>query len=125
MNDNNISIAIDVMGGDNSPLKTLKGAEIFLKKNNDVNIFLFGKKELIEETINKYKIKLFNYKITDTQENVQNDDSPNDIIRNRKDSSISKGLEFIKGNKKSGFVSAGNTAAIMILSRLKLGIPAL
>ena len=122
MNDNNISIAIDVMGGDNSPLKTLKGAEIFLKKNNDVNIFLFGKKELIEKTINKYKIKLFNYKITDTQENVQNDDSPNDIIRNRKDSSISKGLEFIKGNKKSGFVSAGNTAAIMILSRLKLGM---
>ena len=65
---------------DNSPLKTLKGAEIFLKKNNDVNFFLFGKKELIENTINKHKIRLFNYKIENTQENVQNDDSPNEII---------------------------------------------
>ena len=44
------------------------------------------------------------------------------ILRNRKDSSISKGLEYIKNLENSGFVSSGNTAAIMILSKLKLGM---
>ena len=68
------------------------------------------------------KFKLYNYKVVNTEENIQNDDSPSVILRNRKDSSIFKGLEYIKNIKDSGFVSAGNTAAIMILSKLILGM---
>ena len=98
MNQNNITIAIDVMGGDGSPFKTLKGTEIFLKEKNDVNIFFFGDKKIIESAIQSNKFKLNNYEIINTEENIQNDDSPSTILRNRKDSSISKGLEFIAVN---------------------------
>ena len=58
---NNLTIAIDAMGGDNSPYKSLKGVDIFLKNNTNIKIVLLGNKFLIEKTINdifnKNKIK--------------------------------------------------------------------
>ena len=42
MNQNNITIAIDAMGGDNSPFKCLKGAEIFNTKIQNIKIILLG-----------------------------------------------------------------------------------
>lgn len=122
MNQNQITIAIDAMGGDDSPFKSLKGTEIFLSKNQDVKIILLGNKDIILETIKKNKIKIFNYEIINTINNIMNDDDANTILRSRKDSSINQGLEFVKNTKNSGFVSSGNTAAIMILSKLKLGM---
>ena len=50
------------------------------------------------------------------------EDNANVILRSRKNSSIYQGLSFVKQNHHSGFVSAGNTAALMILSRLILGM---
>ena len=51
MNQNDITLAIDVMGGDDAPYKILKGTEIFLKKINNVNIVLFGDKKVIEKSL--------------------------------------------------------------------------
>ena len=47
MSERQINIAIDAMGGENSPLKVLKGTELFLKNNNSVNILLFGNEKII------------------------------------------------------------------------------
>ena len=105
------------MGGENSPYKVLKGIEIFQKNNNKAFINLFGNKDIIEKKLLDKKINLINYKIYNTTDNVTDLDNASKILRSRKDSSIFKGLEYVKNNKNSGFVSAGNTAAIMILSR--------
>ena len=117
-----ITIAIDAMGGENSPFKVLKGAELFFETNDSSKIVFFGDEKKIESIIIKKKIKLKNYTIVDTKENVKDDDNANIILRSRKNSSIYKGLEFVKKTNDTGFVSAGNTAAIMILSRLILGM---
>ena len=71
-----ISIAIDAMGGDNSPDKTLEGIKIFIKKNksfNDFELNIFGKEEIIKEKLDKLNInsmKIFpiknNFKFTKT-----------------------------------------------------------
>ena len=122
MNENQITIAIDVMGGDDSPNKTIEGISIFLKENQDTQIILLGDKNKINDTIKLNNYKIFNHEIIHTSENISNDDSASDIIRNRKDSSIYKGLELVKNNNNFGFVSAGNTGALMILSRLILGM---
>ena len=57
-----ISIAIDAMGGDDAPNKTLGGVKLFLEKNkneNDYVLHLFGKEKIINT-----KIEIFyNYKI--------------------------------------------------------------
>ena len=122
MHDKKITIAIDAMGGDLAPFKNLKGAEIFSKNNDNTKIIFLGSKSIIEKNLSSNKIQISNYEIIDTKDNIQGIDSVNTILRNKKESSIYKGLEIVKNLENSGFVSAGNTAALMILSRLKLGM---
>ena len=122
MNNQNISIVVDAMGGENSPYKTLKGSEIFQNNKKSINLIFTGNEDLIKATIQKKKINLFNYKIINTSDNIEDHDDVSTIIRNRKDNSIKKGLELIKNNPSYGFVSAGNTVAIMTLSKILLGM---
>ena len=42
MSDGQVVIAIDAMGGENSPLKVLKGTEIFLEKEKKTKVVFFG-----------------------------------------------------------------------------------
>ena len=116
------TIAVDVMGGENAPYKNLKGVEIFSNNNTNVSFILLGVKKKIEDSLNSQNIKIFNYEILNTLDNIQNNDNASAILRKRKDSSIYRGLELVKDFKASGFVSAGNTAALMILSRSILGM---
>ncbi len=122
MSDRQLTIAIDAMGGENTPYKTLKGSEIYSLKNKNTKLIFFGIKEKIIEVIDSNKLKIANYDIINCSDIVSDEDKPNTILRSRKESSIYKGLKFVKDNKNSGFVSAGNTAALMILSRLILGM---
>ena len=117
-----ITIAVDAMGGDNAPYKTLKGVEIFLSNYSNVKIILLGNELIINDIILKKRLKLSNFSIVNTTENILNDDSTNTILRKRNNSSIYQGLKIVKDLDRSGFVSAGNTAALMILSRLILGM---
>ena len=56
MNANNkINIAIDAMGGENSPKKIFEGIEISLKSNQENFFYLYGKKDLLEKEISKKK----------------------------------------------------------------------
>ena len=58
MSKRQITIAIDAMGGDYSPLKTLQGAAIFSKDKPDVNLKLFGDESKIIETISNHNISI-------------------------------------------------------------------
>ena len=122
MSKRQVEIAIDAMGGENSPFKVLKGVEIFLQKEKNTKIKLFGDELIINENIKKHNIHIFNYEIINTQEIIYDADSVNTILRSKKNSSIYKGLEFAKKNQNTGFVSSGSTAAIMVLSRLHMGM---
>ena len=122
MSSRQITIAIDAMGGENSPYKVLKGTEIFLNKNKNAYIKFFGNKKTIQDVITKNKLNLFNFEIFDYQELINDSDNVNTILRSKKNSSLFKALEFAKNNTDTGFVSAGSTAAIMVLSRLHLGM---
>ena len=122
MSNRQITIAVDAMGGENSPFKCLKGIEIFSSKNPYVKLKIFGNESIIINTIRNNKLKINNFEIINCVENVLDEDNANVILRSRKNSSIFQGLSFVKQNHDSGFVSAGNTAALMILSRLILGM---
>ena len=122
MSDGQVVIAIDAMGGENSPYKVLKGAEIFLQKEKNTKIIFFGDELLIDQNIKKNNLNIFNFEIVNTQDIISDEDNVNTILRSKKNSSIFKGLEFAKQNVNSGFVSSGSTAAIMVLSRLHMGM---
>ena len=119
MNQNQISIAIDAMGGDNSPTKVIKGCEIFLKDNKNVKLIIFGNKNLIShDFLEKYSEMI---SFVHCEEVILDKDKPSSILRSKKESSMRKGIEFIKSKNNIGFVSAGNTGAVTVLSKILLG----
>ena len=122
MSNRQITIAVDAMGGENSPFKCLKGIEIFCSKKSHVNFKIYGDEFLISKSIQENNLQINNYEIINCTENVLDEDNASIILRSRKNSSIYQGLLYVKENLDSGFISAGNTAAIMILSRLTLGM---
>ncbi len=122
MSEGQVVIAIDAMGGENSPFKVLKGTEIFLQKERNTKIIFFGNEKLILENIKKNNLNIFNFDVVNTEDIISDEDNVNTILRSKKNSSIYKGLDFAKKNVNSGFVSSGSTAAIMVLSRLHMGM---
>ena len=51
MSKGQVEIAIDAMGGENSPYKVLKGVELFLQRVKDTKIIFFGNEEAIRQNI--------------------------------------------------------------------------
>ena len=118
-----ISIAIDAMGGDNSPDKTLEGVKIFLKKNESSNDFIlniFGKKDLIDEKLKKYNISsnLINVIHSDTV--VSDEETPLTAIKNSKNTSMWNCIHHQLEGKSDISLSAGNTGVLLVISRMIL-----
>ena len=98
MSNRQITIAVDAMGGENSPFKCLKGVEIFAYKKPDVNFKIYGDQNLISKSIKDNNLNINNYEIINCVENVLDDDNASIILRSRKNSSIYRGLSFVKEN---------------------------
>ena len=82
-----ITIAIDAMGGDNSPDKVINGVYLFLKKNNnkkDFVINLFGDEKKINEKLKKYKISSNYVIVTHTSSIVSDEETPITAVKNSK-----------------------------------------
>ena len=87
-----ITIAIDAMGGDNSPDKTIEGLNLFLKntKESDYLINLFGDEIKIKEKLKKYKILSNAVNIIHTKSVVSDEETPLTAIKNSKNTEIAK-----------------------------------
>ena len=119
MNQNHINIAIDAMGGDNSPNKVIKGCEIFLNDNKAVKLIIFGDKNSISNHFLKKYSEMISF--IHCEEVILDNDKPSSILRSKKESSMRKAIEFIQSKNNIGFVSAGNTGAVTALSKILLG----
>ena len=118
-----ISIAIDAMGGDNSPDKTIEGIKFFLDKNNSKNDFLlnvFGKEDLIKEKIQKYKIKTESINIINSKTVVSDEETPLTAVKNSKNTSMWNCIQHQLEGKSDISLSAGNTGVLLVISRMIL-----
>ena len=118
-----ITIAIDAMGGDNSPSKNIEGLSIFLKKNKKVeNIYfnLFGKEKDIRVYLNKFKINDKNIKIFNCENIVSDEETPLTAIKNSKNTSMWNSINSQLINNADITLSAGNTGVLLIISRMLL-----
>ena len=118
-----ISIAIDAMGGDNSPDKTIKGIKLFLDKNNSKDDFflnIFGKKELIHQKLKEHNINSNKIRIFDSKKTVSNDETPLTAIKNSKDTSMWNCIKHQVDGQSDISLSAGNTGVLLVISRMIL-----
>ena len=118
--ENTVKIAVDAMGGENSPKKIIDGIEISLKKNQKNFFYLYGKKDVLEKEIIKNKIVKNYCEIINTKDVILDDESPLAAAKRGKESSMWKTIESLKDNKSHISLSAGNTGAMLVISRLLL-----
>ena len=117
---NKVKIAIDTMGGENSPKKIIDGIEISLKSNQENFFYLYGKKDLLEKEISKKKLIQKHYEIINTEDVILDNESPLTGAKKSKNSSMWKAIESLKDKKSHISLSAGNTGALLVISRLLL-----
>ena len=118
-----ISIAIDAMGGDNSPDKTIEGVKFFLKKNsfhNDFVLNLFGKEEKIREKLKKFNIKSNLINIINADTVVSNDETPLTAIKTAKNTSMWNCIKHQVDGESDISLSAGNTGVLLVISKMIL-----
>ena len=117
---NPIIIAVDAMGGDNSPSKIIEGIGIHSKVSKNIKYKVFGNIDLINPLIEKYKISNDIIEITHTNKIVEGEDTALSAAKKGKDTSLWLAIESIKNNEAHAIISAGNTGALFLISKLNL-----
>ena len=118
-----VKISIDVMGGDNSPYKTLEGLNLFAKRNQNINdyiFYLFGDETIINQKLSNFKYLENNYKIFDTKIMVSNELSAMSSIKKGKNSSMWKAIQSQIDLSADVTLSAGNTGVLLVMSKMIL-----
>lgn len=117
-----LKIGIDAMGGDYAPREIISGSLMALSKFEDLKLIFFGDEVQILSEINVQGNKFHDrIEIVHTDEIISNNDTPVAAIKSKKNSSIVRGLDYLKDNQIEVFVSAGNTGALMAGGLLKIG----
>ena len=107
------------MGGDNSPKVVIEGLALAHKRNPDIRFLVYGDEPKVTAEIAKYPALREACQIFHTDEFVHNEDKPSHVIRNR-ETSMYKAVEAVKNGQAMAVVSAGNTGALMAISKLLL-----
>ena len=116
-----VRIAIDAMGGDHGASMLLPGAEISLIRHPDIEYLLFGNSEVVEPLLARMPVLKAKSKFVHTEVSIRMDDKPSQALRyGRWKSSMWLALDAVKKGEADVAVSAGNTGALMAMSRFNL-----
>ncbi len=114
-----IKIAVDAMGGDNSPRKIIDGIIHNHKKNKENFFKIFGDKDEILKYLSNNINESF-YEIVHTNEVVKSTDSPLEAAKRGKNTSMWLSIESVKNKETDIVISAGNTGALLVIAKLNL-----
>ncbi len=116
-----VTIAIDCMGGDHGPVVTVPAALEFLRSHPQASAILVGREEAIAPLLGNATTEFgARIRVRAASEVVAMDDPPAIAMRNKKDSSMRVAVDLVKAGEASAAVSAGNTGALMAVSRFVL-----
>ncbi|MDR2787595.1 MAG: phosphate acyltransferase PlsX [Candidatus Accumulibacter sp.] len=113
-----VTVAIDCMGGDHGPDVTVRAALDFVRRHDDVCAILVGIEDRIRPFLDGAEEPRL--VIRHASEVVAMDESPAMAIRAKKDSSMRVALDLVRDGQAEACVSAGNTGALMAISRFVL-----
>jgi len=114
-----MKIAVDASGGEYAPHEIVKGA-IKAAQEYEVEIVLVGNRSMLHVQAGRH-MKKGNITIVDASETIDMHESPVKAVRHKPNSSIVVGINLIKENAASAFVSAGNTGAVVTAAFFNLG----
>jgi len=116
-----VTVAIDCMGGDHGAHVTVPAALEYLERDPQSSFILVGLQEAIEAELKRcHAAPGPRLRIQHASEIVEMDEPPAGALRGKKDSSMRVAVDLVKDGKALACVSAGNTGALMAISRFVL-----
>ncbi len=121
-----MKIGLDLVSGERPLEQLVAGSLDALKSRDDIEIVYLGKEEAYNKiflTLYKREYRLFSSRISivNAPQVIEMEDDPLKVIKQKKDSSIIKGLNLHKDGKIDTFFSPGNTGAIVVAASIILG----
>lgn len=117
-----MKLALDAFGGDHAPSVCVEGAVAFAKEHPSDGVILVGDQEKLEPLLRAAsKKRLPNVHLHHASQVVGMGDHGPQAIRGKKDSSLRRAIELHRDGAADGFVSAGNSGAVMAGAALLLG----
>ena len=114
-----MKIAVDAMGGDHAPEHPVAGA-ILAADALGAEVVLVGQENRIQEALKRHS-SASEVSIVHADEVIEMDESPATALRRKRNSSIHIAAKMLRDGEVEGFVSAGNTGAIMVIAKLYVG----
>jgi glycerol-3-phosphate acyltransferase PlsX len=116
-----IRIAVDAMGGDLAPASVVEGSIWAYRENHgNFEMVLVGEEEKIRSELSRLKSTDAPLVIHHASERIQMEEEAVESLK-KKDSSIAVGMRILKEGKADGFISGGNTGAVMTHALMTLG----
>ncbi len=107
-----MKIAVDAMGGDDAPEAIIEGA-VAAARTFDVEPILVGNEVEIKQSLSRHNTKGLSISIVHATQRIEMHETPSNVIRKKRDSSIWVATRLVKESKAVAVISAGNTGASM------------
>jgi len=114
-----IKIAVDAMGGEGAPKKTIDGIILNHQSNKKIFYKIFGDKNQISKLIND-KVHKSNFEIIHTEDVIKSTDTPLEGAKRGKQTSMWLAIKSVRDKEADIVISAGNTGALLVVSKLNL-----
>ena len=116
-----VRIALDAMGGDHGPAVVVAGAELALARRPDSKFLFFGQTEQVAPLLAKHPALQAVSRLVHADIAVRMEDKPSQALRSgRRRSSMWLAIDAVKKKEADMVVSAGNTGALMAMSKFEL-----
>lgn len=115
-----VTISLDAMGGDKAPDMVVHGVAIAHERLPNVDFLLFGDQARIEPLLDSLPALKGVCQIRHTSKAVKGDDKPSQVLRQGRESSMWLAVDAVLRGEAVGVVSAGNTGALMAVSKFIL-----
>lgn len=115
-----LAIALDAMGGDDAPEIVVKGADFARRRFPNVRFIMFGDEAKITPLIERHKDLKDVTQVVHTTDAISNEMKVSVALRKGRKSSMQLAINAVRDGTAAGVVSAGNTGALMAMSKLTL-----
>ena len=117
-----LTIAVDAMGGDHAPKSEVEGA-IRAARTLGVKVLLVGREDVVRRELREHDgYRDLPIEIVNASEVITMEDSAARAVRSKRDSSMRVAARLVRDGVAEGFVSAGNTGAVMATAKMVQGV---
>src|SRR5262244_2713727 len=117
-----LTIAVDAMGGDHAPESEVEGA-VRAARTLGIKVVLVGQQDVVRRELQTHDgWANLPIEVLHASERITMEDSAARAVRSKRDSSMRVASRLVRDGVAQGFVSAGNTGAVMATAKMVQGV---